>query len=108
MSNARDFSSLLSGGLQGGSAGGGLLVGMKAAGMVPGPWTPWILGGGVALGALGSLMGSKADEEEMKNDPVYQAAQRRERGLSMFRKNVGRALGSSMPKDFGGMLNGTP
>lgn len=102
MSNS-DYASLLMGGLQGGAAGGGVASGMAAAGMVPGPWTPWLIGGGLALGALGSYLGNKADQE----DPQAQEERRRMRGLSMFRNNVGRALHATQPKSFGGML-GSP
>jgi hypothetical protein len=51
-------------------------------------------------------MGNKADKEAMEDDPEYQAAKRREKGMGMFRKNVGRAIRSAGPMDFGGMLNG--
>lgn len=99
----RDFASLLTGGLQGGAAGGGVASGMAAAGMVPGPWTPWLIGGGLALGAAGAYMGNKADEE----DPEFQEAKRREKGLSMFRGRVGKALKARrQPASFGEMVNG--
>jgi hypothetical protein len=101
-----DYASLLMGGLQGGGAGVGA-AGLKMAGFAAaGPWAPWIMGGGAALGALGSFMGNKADKEAMEDDPEYQAAKRREKGMGMFRKNVGRAIRSAGPMDFGGMLNG--
>jgi hypothetical protein len=105
MGKNADFASLLTGGLQGGQAGMGAAAGLKMAGMAPGPWTPWLIGGGLALGALGGYMGNKADEE----DPEFQAAQRREKGLSMFRSGVGRALKARrQPANFGEMINGSP
>jgi hypothetical protein len=105
----RDFASLLTGGLGGAQAGGGLAAGMKMAGMAQaGPWAPWLMGGGALLGAAGSFLGQKADQEALEDDPEYKAAKRREKGLSMFRNNVGRALRTSGPQTFGGMLNGSP
>lgn len=101
---SRDFASLLTGGLGGASSGVGAAAGLKMAGMAPGPWTPWLIGGGAALGALGSFLGNKADEE----DPEFQEAKRREKGMSMFRANLGRAFRSAGPQTFGGMLNGAP
>lgn len=102
MGRNSDFASLLTGGLQGANAGTGAAAGLKAAGMAPGPWTPWLIGGGLALGALGSYMGNKADEE----DPEAQEERRRAKGLSMFRNNVGRALRTRQGTDFQGMMNG--
>jgi hypothetical protein len=96
------------GGLQGGTTGIGAAAGLKMAGIAAGPWAPWLIGGGAALGALGSFLGNKADQDERENDPEYQAMKRRERGMSMFRNNVGRALQARRGTDFGGMINGSP
>ena len=100
---ASDFASLLMGGLQGGGAGVGAAAGLKMAGYAAaGPWAPWLMGGGAAVGALGALASNWADEE----DPAAKEERRRMRGMRMFRGNVGRALRSAGPMDFGGMLNG--
>lgn len=97
----RNTSSLLGGGIKGAAAGAAI------GSVVPGIGTAiGALGGGL-LGGLGSLLGASADEDAMEDDPEYQALKRREKGLSMFRANVGRALRArKQPANFGEMLNG--
>jgi hypothetical protein len=98
---ARDFSSLLGGGMRGTATGAAI------GSIVPGLGTAaGAIGGGV-LGSIAGLLGSRADQEALEDDPEYQAMKRRERGLSMFRANMGRALrGRKQPATFGEMLNG--
>jgi len=97
----RKTASTLGGGLKGAATGAAI------GSVVPGIGTALGAGIGGVMGGFAGLLGASADEEDLENDPEYQAMKRRERGLSMFRANVGRALqGRRQPSSFGEMVNG--
>lgn len=116
MSLSRDFSSLLSGGLAGGGSGAGIAGGLEKAGVKLNPWQALLLtGGGAAVGALGSFLGSKADEGQ---DPLeklqmeigqqglkdskrqYKNAAINDRGMEAFRGYLGAGFRGMRPTSF--------
>ncbi|MEO7778511.1 MAG: hypothetical protein ABIY63_13345 [Fibrobacteria bacterium] len=64
------------------------------------------IGGGIGAvgGALAGLFGASADDEDMRNDPEYQAAQRRERTMKMMSVALGHAFSAARPKTAQGAL----
>jgi phage tail tape-measure protein len=85
----------------------GAATGAAIGSVVPGLGTAVGAIGGGLLGGFAGLFGSRADQEALEDDPEYQAMKRRERGMSMVRANLGRALqGRKQPANFGEMLNG--
>jgi len=101
MAYKRKAASTLGGSIKGAASGAAI------GSVVPGLGTAVGAGIGGLMGGFAGLLGAGADEEEMENDPEYQAMKRREKGLSMFRANIGRALqGRRQPATFGEMVNG--
>lgn len=93
--------SFLGGGIKGAATGAAIGSAVPIVGTGIGA-----LAGGL-LGGFGSLLGDSADQDALENDPEYQAMKRRERGLSMFRANVGRAMKARrQPATFQEALNG--
>ena len=100
MNTSRKTASIMGGGFAG--AGPGATIGTAIA---PGIGTAIGAGVGAIGGGLAGFLGANADEEDLKNDPEYQAAQRREKAMKAMSAALGRAFAAARPKTMNGAMN---
>jgi outer membrane lipoprotein SlyB len=101
MKTSRKTASVMGGALAGGATGATI-----GSSILPGYGTA--IGG--AIGAVGGgivgYLGADADEEEMKNDPEYQAAVRREKAMKAVSAALGRAFKAARPTTTSSVMRG--
>lgn len=101
MNTNRKTASIMGGGMAG--AGTGAAIGTSIA---PGIGT--LIGGGLGAigGGIAGFFGAQADEDELKNDPEYQAAQRREKAMKAVSAALGRAFKAARPTTTSAVMRG--
>ncbi len=99
--SAKSRNSKVAGCALGGAASGASI----GTAILPGWGTAIGAAGGAIVGGVGGYMADQADEEEMQNDPEYQAAKRKERSAALMSAALGRAFSGLRPKTMQGAMS---